>query len=122
MNNAKVALDNIYEEEVRQNIIPDLRKKEEEIVSIIAALRDVSESTSWNLLKEKVFDDVAMTISERLRKEATKSEVNHAEIYRLQGQLAWAQKYAQLESLTKVYETELQRIKQYLHEKRKTGD
>lgn len=100
-----------------QDNIPFLRHREGELVTIIEALRKVESSPEWSTLKTQVFDGVVESLERRLSSEATKKEVNAPELYRLQGQLAWAKRFANLASLADAFRLELSNIKGQLHGK-----
>lgn len=106
MNNSLLQLDNEPEVDIK----PQLRVRERECIQIIEAIRRVAASEYWQLLKEKVFDGVSHSLENRLR-----NEKNPTEMYRLQGQLAWADKYADLEKMTQAYENELTSLRKKLN-------
>lgn len=114
MNNFKIALDNNTEEK-KTDQLPLLREKEVEIIKIVEALSKVANSDEWQNLKNLVFDGVVETLERKIAQEATKKPLNDAEIYSLNGQLVWAKKFSQLESLIEVYRTELTNIRNKLH-------
>ena len=116
MNNSKIALDN-------QEVISDksfdrkpmLHQKEGELVKIIEAIMRVATSEDWNILKEHIFDSLVDGLERRLNSEAAKAELNQPEIYRLNGQLAWARKFSDFKKLADVYRVELSNVKQQLN-------
>lgn len=110
MNNALLTID---EPEVI-NKEPSLREEESKVVRIIEALNRVAQSSDWLTLKELIFDEVVDNLDKQISSEAKKDQINTTTLHRLQGQLVWAKKYADLESLTNFYRTRLIGIrKQY---------
>lgn len=92
-----------------------LRQREGELARIIEALKTIESSTEWSSLKTDVFDGVLDSLEGRLMSESKKPELNNPEMYRLQGQIQWAKKFANLAILTDSYRLELQRIRQQLN-------
>lgn len=110
MNNALLEID--FPEE--RDIKPDLRKKASELGKIIKALREVSNSQSWLVLKEQVFDTLIESIEHRILLEST-SSVNVDKLHNLNGQLTMVRKYADFNKLADAYETELSSIRKKLN-------
>lgn len=88
-----------------------LNKREAELVRIVDALRAVWASDEWSTLKTYVFDGLVEKLGKQLRQEAEKPELNNPAIYRLQGQMMWAKKYSNLESLAESFRSELTTIR-----------
>jgi hypothetical protein len=112
MNNSKIAIDNIsidFEEPLDTK--PMLRQKETELLEIIEAIEKIGASAYWKLLQDKVFNGVMEALQNRIR-----SEKNPTEIYRLQGQIVWAEKYSDLSKLAQAYRNELTLNRKRLHE------
>lgn len=117
MNNSKIALDNVnvfFEETV--DMTPSLRQREQDIVAIIEALQAVKGSEFWKTLQNKVFNGILEALQRRIR-----SEKNPTEIYRLQGQIVWAEKYTDLNKLLQAYQNELQQIRKQYENNRTSG-
>lgn len=120
MNNAKIIESFSEPEQEQQEISPDqqipwLRAREGELVKIIEAIKQVESSEAWSTLKTHVLDGVLESLERRISSEASAKEVNPAEMYRLQGQIAWAKKYANLDTLTNAFRLELTSIRQKLN-------
>ncbi len=113
MNNSQIAMENIsLELENNVDIKPTLRAKEQDLVEIIEAIEKVSSSSYWKTLKLKVLDGVLSSLQTRI-----KNEKNPTEIYRLQGQIIWAEKYCDLEKLAQAYQNELLNLRTKLNAK-----
>jgi len=92
---------------------PDRRKRAGKLATLIESIEKILASTEWSTLKEEEFNDEIPRLNRLLLAEAKKKEVNHAEIYRLQGRIESAQKYS-LETLLKKYHIELETITKQL--------
>lgn len=110
MNSSKIVIDNL-EEEV--NTTPWLRQRQTELLQIIEAIDAIEASNYWKVLEKKVFEGVVESLYRRLR-----NEKDDKEIYRLQGQIVWSEKYSDLKKLAFVYKQELERIKKQLDGKK----
>lgn len=111
MNNSKIAIENVSlaEDEAVDNK-PMLRQRETEITSILEALEHVSGSAYWKTIQDKVLSGVLESLQRRIR-----SEKNPTEIYRLQGQIVWAEKYSDLNKMSQAYKNELTNIRKKLN-------
>lgn len=116
MNNSKIALDNqdVFTEKSFDRK-PILRQKEGELVKLIEAIMRIEQSEDWKVLRNHIFDGLVESIEGRIRNESGKQELNNPEIYRLQGQLLLARKYADFKKLADVYRSELSGVKQQLN-------
>lgn len=112
MNNSKIAFDNLEEEEEEKSFI--LQKQQGELSQIVEAINRVEQSQDWQKLKRLVLDGVLETLERQLKSEAQKPEVVTPELYRLQGQLAWARKYADLKKLSEFFRNQIEGIKHQL--------
>ena len=110
MNNSQIVVDNEPEETKEST----LAYRQGELVRIVEALRSIADSKEWQTLKELVFDGVLVTLERQLKNEAQKAEVVTPELYRLQGQLVWARKYADLNKLAEFFKTQIEGIKSNL--------
>jgi hypothetical protein len=117
MNNSKIAIDKFsLEEEKPVDRTPWLREREGELIKIIEALNEIEESKPWSTLKNTVFDGVVETLERQLKVEASKDDPNTLVLSKINGQLVWARKYANLKDLSNVFRTELTNIRKQLHE------
>lgn len=92
-----------------------IRERVAKLVRMIEAIERVSKNADWYILKEEIFEPVSKTLEHRLMTEAKKEEINEPELYRLQGQLVWARKYSNLESLKEVFKVELSNLKKQIN-------
>lgn len=115
MNNSKVAIDAVLEEEPVFDRKPMLQKQRAEITRIIEAIEGIETTKDWKTLKGLIFDGVGETIERLLATEMKKKPINTPQVYYLQGQLHWAKKYTNLEELKQIYKVELKNIKTQLN-------
>ena len=115
MNNSKIAYENIEENEDPESY---LQRQQGELTQIVEAINRVEVSEDWQKLKKLVLDGIVVNLERQLLNQAVEKEVNTAEVYRLQGQLFWARKYADLKKLSDMYRQQVESIKnQIKHEK-----
>lgn len=112
MNNSEISIDEEKKETSNQ--------RKSELVKIITAIRNVQESDDWQFLKKSVLDGVVETLERQVKTETQKDEINPANLYRLQGQLAWAKRYADLSKLEEFFNQQLTGIK--LNEQNNSAD
>lgn len=112
MNNSLLSVE-IEEQPIE--VAQSLRARESELVRIVEAVKAVETSAEWSTLKSLVFDGVLGNLERRLASEATRSELNNSEIYKLQGQIAWAKKYSDLDTLANAFRLELINVRQRLN-------
>jgi hypothetical protein len=91
-----------------------VQEREAWLVRVIEAARAVSESADWSTLKEEVFDGALERFERDLVRESLKPELNSPEMYRLQGQIAWAKKFANIALLADEYRSELTNVRKRL--------
>lgn len=91
--------------------MPELREKEAVLVRIIEALSKIEQSEEWSTLKSLIFDGAVENLEKRLKFESEQLKLEPASIYRLQGQLIWARKYADLRKLADGHRLELVNIR-----------
>lgn len=109
-------MNNTFSEEAPkpEDILPRLREREAELVRLIEAIAQVELCDGWSTLKTYVFDGALESLEGRLTSEAGKSEVTTSELYRLQGQIQWAKKYADLGKLVNTYRLELSNVRKQI--------
>lgn len=115
MNNSKLAIDNFSIEEKQVDISPRLRERLNELVIIIEALEGVAASKEWSSLTKLVFNGVVEKLESDLLKEAKKDNPDQLALARLNGQVVWAKKYADLNGLANIFKSELKNVNDKLH-------
>lgn len=104
MNNASI----INEEELPVDNSVIFREKAEQLTTIIEAIQAIGGSSHWTVLKQFVFDVDLDKAKRRLAKEKDTTE-----IFRIQGEVAWGEKF-DLEKLLQKYRDELTAIRKKL--------
>lgn len=116
MNNSKFALEsNTLTEVTEKDNKPWLRQREGELVKIIEALRAVAQLQDWSSLKTLVFDGVVEKLEKDLLDQARKDNPDKLVMARLNGQLVWAKKFADIGKLSEIFRDELTRIRKSLY-------
>lgn len=95
--------------------VPQLRNREGELVKIVEAIRKVRETAEWSTLKTYIFDGVLESLESKLKAESHRAEIDSKEIYKLQGQIAWAKKYSNLDTLASAFTLELTNVRLQLN-------
>ena len=85
-----------------------LREKVEKTTNVIEALENIASSGYWKVLQQNVFDVDLSKAKSRLAKEKDTTE-----IFRLQGEIRWGEKF-DLEKLLEKYRNELLGIRKQL--------
>lgn len=107
MNNSLIAQDNILADDPKIDFTPTLRAREEHVLKIIEALRNIQASNYWKVIEQVLQQDL-VKVTQRLR-----TEKDTIEMYRLQGQVTALEKYT-LENLTNQYRNELTNLREQL--------
>jgi hypothetical protein len=108
MNNSKFVIDNALTDAPVADLMPQIRQRETELVAILEAIKAVKASEYWQTLQEKVFNRDLDKLTRRLR-----TEKDTIEMYRLQGEVTWAEKYS-LENLENQCRNELTNLRNQL--------
>lgn len=115
MNNSKLAIESVSLIDKPVDITPILREREGELQQILLAIKGVSESREWKVLKSKLFDGLTETLNREIQSEARKENPDALKLNRLAGQLKWSEKYADLSKLEQAFRMELSNLKLKLH-------
>lgn len=87
------------------------KKRQQEILAILAALRNINGSKYWKTLDELLWKDIVRSLENTLRNTSDEKQ-----IYRLQGQLVWARSFSDFSKLIARFENELRGISSQLTE------
>lgn len=112
MNNSKIIADTLENEPDTR--VAAMQIQRGELVKTIDVIKRIADSDDWIELKELLLDGVVETLERQLRTEASKKEVSSPELYRLQGQLAWAKRYADIERLADILRQQVEGINNQL--------
>lgn len=92
-----------------------LRLREQKLIRIVEAVREIRESNAWSSLKTEVLDHLVGSLTRDLQEEARKPSPDTNRLNRLTGQLEWAEKYSDLSRMEEVSMMELKGIKMRLY-------
>lgn len=97
-------------EDVNEEIsaTPILRQKAERLTEIVEALQHIATSSYWKVLRQNVFD---VDLDKAKRRLALEKDTT--EIFRLQGEIRWGDKFS-LEKLLQTKQDELTAIRKKL--------
>jgi len=98
---------------INQEVAPEdssvlLRERVEILTEVIEALQNIASSNYWKVLQQNVFNVDLDKAKSRLA-----NEKDTTEIFRLQGEIRWGEKF-DLEKLIKKYRDELTAIRKQL--------
>ena len=113
MNNSKIVLENITEE-LSTDKVSFLQKQQGELTQIVEAINRIEATEDWKKLKAMLLDGVVKTLEKQILSESSKQEIAIPELYRLQGQLAWAKKYVDLKKMSEYFKQQIESIKNQL--------
>ncbi len=123
MNNSKIVFHNQDEDQDEDtDRLSILQKTQGSLVQIVEAINRVEASEDWQKLKRLVLDGVIITLERQLKAESLKAELVTPELYRLQGQLTWAKKYADLKKLSEFFRQSIENVKLQLNEQKNPRD
>ena len=109
MNNSKI-ISGALKEELVVDVKPALRQRRQEVTEILEALGTITRSNHWGVLEQKVFSPAREGLGRKIR-----IEQDTQELFRLQGQFMWVDKYGDLTKLAESYRKELERINNQLN-------
>lgn len=105
MNNA------IFHEEIEDAKPIDTSEQQALLTRKIEAIDGLLKTRDWYTLAELHFAEEERRIERLLLSEAKKGAVDDKEIYRLQGELKWAKRYADLGQFAKYLKSQLDNLK-----------
>lgn len=109
MNNAQITNENVdLELDPLVDFQPMLNQQAKELVEIVEALDKVMQSSYWKVLYNKIFSQDLISLRSRLSKERDTTE-----LFRLQGEIARAEKY-DLNKMLVEKQNRLQNIKKQM--------
>lgn len=97
--------------ELTEEIKVKLREEQTRLISIIESFEGLEKSKEWATLKELVFDKSLASIERQLLLAAQEPELSNAKIYKLQGELAWAKKFNDVNRFIETLKKQLADIK-----------
>lgn len=114
MNNSKVTLENLEKKE--DNRLSLLRELQGELSQLVEAINRVEQSEDWQKLKKLFLNKIIDRLERQLRDEASKPNIDLPKLYRLQGQIDWANKYSDLKKISSEKRLEIENLKKQINE------
>lgn len=99
---------------MEENVQVKLREEVSRLSNLIQVLENLEKVPEWKLLKSLILDSLVEKIRVRIYMESTKDEIDPKELYRLQGELMWAKRYADLNGYAGTLKKELELVKKRL--------
>lgn len=116
MNNSRFALDSVSLKIEEPTLNEDLLKqREQKLVRIIEAIREIQDTKSWSSLRSELFDNLPDNLNKQINQEAKKLNPDTNRLNRLAGELKWAEGFSDLKKLEEIHMVELQSIRKQLH-------
>ena len=116
MNNSKFAIDSVSLEIEEPFINVDgFKEREQKLVRVIEALREVEKTHGWSSLKKELFDSLPDSLNKQINQEAKKLSPDINKLNRLAGELKWAEGFSDLKKLEETFKVELQSVRQRLY-------
>jgi len=116
MNNSFIAIENVkLDLETPVDNTVQYRERETDLMAIVDAFEEIGKSRAWSVLKDKIFDGVLISLERRLKTEIKKKPLNGPLIHSLNGQIEWAEKYTNFDTLASIYKLELSNIRKKLN-------
>lgn len=91
-----------------------LREEQVRLTQLITTIETLSRSDEWQKIKELLLDGLVEKTKTKIQQEAMKSPIVPENLYRLQGELHWIKKYADLIGFASTLKIELDNIKKRL--------
>lgn len=113
MNNARLAMESILEEETVD--LSWFREREVKLIKTIEALQVITKSQEWSSLKTLEFDSLKQGLERQILVEAKLPNPDTNKLSRLAGELKWAERYVDVDKWIRDLRSELQNIKLKLH-------
>ena len=91
-----------------------LREEENRLIKLIEALSKLDKSKEWQVLKEMVFDKSLASIERQMMTSVLTPDINIEQLYKLQGEWAWAKQFADIDRFVETLKKQLEEIKKKL--------
>lgn len=87
-----------------------LEERRQIIIKITEALLGLDKTSEWQTLVDLVYKPALESIERKISLEAKKDEIDPKELYKLQGELAWAKRFTDLNHFVNLLKKELEGI------------
>ena len=89
----------------------ELREKQTKLTRLITAIDTLEQSKEWETMKELLFNGLVEKLQRKIQTEGSSNEVSLPNLYKLQGELKWSKRYADLGEYKSTLKVELEGIK-----------
>jgi hypothetical protein len=89
-------MNNAFKVEEQQDKVPDTSTEEARLTRLIEAIAGLIQTREYAVLQELHFSTEEKRIERLLIAESKKTVINQNELYRLQGEMKWATRYADM--------------------------
>lgn len=103
-------MNNALFQELEESPKVDNSEKRAELVKLIEAIAGLLENRDWQVLHESHFSKEKDRIHRLLLQASQREEVSEKEIYRLQGEFIWANRYADLSKFALILKKQLENL------------
>lgn len=91
-----------------------LLKIQDRLIRLVESLSRLETNEDWKTLKELVFEKSVSSIERQLLNETLNKEINTNQIYKLQGEWAWAKQYTDVSRFIETLRKQLEDVKSKL--------
>ncbi len=95
-------------------IVIKLREEQTRLKNLVVAIETLESTSEYELVKSLLFDGLVKKIESRIQAEGLAPVISPEKLYRLQGELALAKKYADLNKYASTLKVELEGINRKL--------
>lgn len=103
-------MNNAQENRIQKETNDALLERKEFLNKIVEDIQELNDTPAWKRLQKNLFNDVLGSLERRILAETKKPVIDSPEVYRLQGQIAWARKYSNLNDLQETFKVELRNL------------
>lgn len=91
-----------------------LREEQDRLTKLIKVIEELDLNEDWKEIKALLLDNLVSKIETKLYQEAISPTIVPENLYKLQGELKWAKRYADLKSYASTLRIELEIVKKRL--------
>lgn len=102
-------MNNVFFEE-ESEVVRDTSDEKARLTRLVEAINSLLQTNEWHIIEELHFTKEEDRINRLLLSESKKTPLNDQEIYRLQGELKWATRYASLTTWAKLLHQQIKHL------------
>lgn len=100
-------MNNSFFLEESEEVKPDFSLEKARLTNLIEAIAGLLEDRNWQTLSKLHFEAEEERVKRLILSETQKTKISEEEIYRLQGEMKWAKKYANLAEFARFLKKQL---------------